>query len=81
MTTIKQVLSFSVLLLALALPAQAQQSEESPPMTAAQCQTLFQEADTNGDGTLSQQEIAAADLEGLEAGVGLSAFMTECQGS
>ena len=79
MATIKLATS-ALLLLALALPAGAQQTEASP-MTAAECQALFQEADTNGDGVLSQQEIAAADLEGVEAGIGLSAFMAECQSS
>ena len=49
-------------------------------MTAAECRTIFQEADTNNDGVLSQQEIAAAELEGFQAGIGLSAFVAECQG-
>ena len=49
-------------------------------MTAAECQSLFVEADTNGDGVLSQQEMAAADLEGFQSGIGLSSFLAECQG-
>jgi hypothetical protein len=80
MATIKTALATTALLAALAMPTAAQQTEESTPMTAAECRTLFQQADTNGDGTLSQQEIAAADLEGIESGIGLSAFMAECQG-
>ena len=80
MATIKTVLATTALLVALAMPTAAQQTEEGTPMTAAECRALFQQADSNGDGTLSQQEIAAADLEGIEAGIGLSAFMAECQG-
>jgi hypothetical protein len=79
MVMIKQALASILLVVALAMPATAQQSEEGP-MSAAQCQALFQEADANGDGVLSQQEIAAAEMEGFEAGTGLSAFMAECQG-
>jgi hypothetical protein len=81
MATLKPMLAAMALLAALAVPAAAQQSQEGTPMTAAECQALFQQSDTNGDGVLSQHEIAAADLEGIEAGIGLSAFMTECQGS
>jgi hypothetical protein len=80
MAMIKQMLASTLLVVALAMPAAAQQSEEGP-MSAAQCRALFQEADANGDGVLSQQEIAAAEMEGFEAGIGLSAFMAECQGS
>ena len=80
MVIIKRMLLPALLLAALAMPAAAQQSEESTPMTAAECRTIFQEADTNNDGVLSQQEIAAAELEGFQAGIGLSAFVAECQG-
>jgi hypothetical protein len=80
MVIIKRVPALAILLAALAMPAAAQQSEESTPMTAAECRTIFQEADTNSDGVLSQQEIAAAELEGFQAGIGLSAFVAECQG-
>jgi hypothetical protein len=80
MATIKTALTMTAVLAALTMPTAAQQAEEATPMTAAECRTLFHEADTNGDGTLSQQEIAAADLEGVESGIGLSAFMAECQG-
>ena len=80
MAIVTRLLAPAALLVALAMPAAAQQSEEGPPMTAAECRSLFQEADTNGDGVLSQQEMAAADLEGFQAGIGLSAFLAECQG-
>lgn len=69
------------LLLALAVPATAQQSEEGAAMTAAECRSLFQESDTNGDGILSQQEIAAAEMSDVPAGIGVSAFEAECAGS
>ena len=80
MAIITRLVAPAALLAALAMPAAAQQSEEGPPMTAAECQSLFVEADTNGDGVLSQQEIAAADLEGFQSGIGLSSFLAECQG-
>jgi Ca2+-binding EF-hand superfamily protein len=80
MAIVTRLLAPAALLVALAMPAAAQQSEEGTPMTAAECRSLFQEADTNGDGVLSQQEMAAADLEGFQAGIGLSAFLSECQG-
>ena len=80
MAIVTRRLAPAALLVALAMPAAAQQSEEGTPMTAAECRSLFQEADTNGDGVLSQQEMAAADLEGFHAGIGLSAFLAECQG-
>jgi hypothetical protein len=80
MAIVTRRLAPAALLVALAMPAAAQQSEEGTPMTAAECRSLFQEADTNGDGVLSQQEMAAADLEGFQAGIGLSAFLAECQG-
>jgi|SoiMethySBSTD1v2_1073268.scaffolds.fasta_scaffold2089930_1 hypothetical protein len=81
MVIIKRVPALAILLAALAMPAAAQQqSEDNTPMTAAECRTIFQEADTNSDGVLSQQEIAAAELEGFQAGIGLSAFVAECQG-
>jgi len=80
MAIVTRLLAPAALLVALAMPAAAQQSEEGTPMTAAECRSLFQEADTNGDGVLSQQEMATADLEGFQAGIGLSAFLAECQG-
>jgi Ca2+-binding EF-hand superfamily protein len=80
MAIVTRLLAPAALLVALAMPAAAQQSEEGTPMTAAECRSLFQEADTNGDGVLSQQEMAAAVLEGFQAGIGLSAFLAECQG-
>jgi hypothetical protein len=81
MTIMKHMLVPALLVLALAFPAAAQQQEEETAMTAADCRSMFQEADSNGDGVLSQQEIAAANLGDTDAGTGLSQFVAECQGS
>ena len=67
-----------ILMLGLAGPLAAQQTDTG--MTAGECIALFNEADTNGDNVLSQQEIAAADLD-TNTGVSRSEFVSECQGS
>jgi Ca2+-binding EF-hand superfamily protein len=77
---IKNLLASATLLIALLAPASAQQTEEGTAMTPAECRSLFMEVDTNGDGILSQQEIAAADLGDVQAGTSLSQFMAECLG-
>jgi hypothetical protein len=59
-------------------PLAAQQSDTG--MTTGECIALFNEADTNGDNVLSQQEIAAADFD-TNTGVSRSEFVSECQGS
>jgi hypothetical protein len=66
------------IMLALGGPVAAQQSETA--MTTGECIALFNEADTNGDNVLSQQEIAAADLD-TNPGVSRSEFVSDCQGS
>jgi len=75
---IHRVVVAGLLLLGMAGSVGAQQA---PPMSAAECRSVFADADTNGDGVLSQQEIAAADLGGAQEGMTLSQFMAECQGS
>jgi hypothetical protein len=75
---IKQLFAPAILLMALVAPASAQQAEEA--MTPAECRALFTEVDTNSDGVLSQQEIAAADLGDVQAGTTLSQFVADCQG-
>jgi hypothetical protein len=79
--TIKQLLACTALALAPVAPAMAQDAEEGTAMTAVECRAMFQEADTNGDGVLSQQEIAASDLGDAQAGATLQQFVAECQGS
>jgi hypothetical protein len=57
--------------LAPAGPATAQQPEG---MTAAECASVFDDADSDGDGILSRQEITAADLD-TDAGIGRAGFV------
>jgi hypothetical protein len=73
---LKLVAPFSLVLL-LAVPAAAQQDAA---MTAAQCRAIFDDADTNGDGMLSQGEIAAAELD-AESGIARAEFVADCRDS
>ena len=48
-------------------------------MTPGECRAAFAEADVNGDGVLSPQEVANADLDDTEADLNLEQFMADCQ--
>jgi hypothetical protein len=71
-------LFLAVVVLGFSVPAAAQ-PVEGPAMSASECQAAFAEADTNGDGVLSQQEIAASDLQETQAGTSLQEFVADCQ--
>jgi len=75
---VRTIMLPAALVLALASPALAQQTEEGTAMTPSECRALFQDADTNGDGVLSQQEIAAADLGDMDSGITVQQFVSEC---
>jgi hypothetical protein len=74
---ILRLLALWMLALTLTAPTAAQQPEA---MTATECRAIFDDADTNGDGVLSQEEIAAADLD-TESGTALAEFVADCRGT
>jgi Ca2+-binding EF-hand superfamily protein len=78
--TFRHSLASVLLFLLLSAPAMAQNTDQETAMTAAECNSMFAEADKNGDGVLSQEEIAAAEIEGLQPGITRSQFVAECQG-
>jgi hypothetical protein len=71
----RTILAVPLLLVLGMAPAAAQ-----PAMSASECRAAFAEADVNGDGVLSQQEIAAADLTDTQAGTSLQEFVADCEG-
>jgi hypothetical protein len=79
---IKAISLAALMAVSLAPGAFAQKKDEPArvAMSATECQSVFDEADTNSDGLLSAREIAAADLgdDDDQESIGRSDFIAVC---